>query len=177
MTALVVEASVAGCASPGGRPVIVVPRARRRGAWRPVEADAAVAALDRAGEDAIVLARPAGADPGAAPVVAVARLLGHPVVRLPAGDSAAAWVVATATHPQFLGDALIRRLDVLVGVPAAVAGLPMRPSGHGPEVPALRPAVLARWAGCAWRPCAACPGGGLAGASCGRCGAGIGAPA
>ena len=48
-----------------------------------------------------------------------------------------------------------------------------RPEGAGAvRVPALRPAVLARWAGCVWRPCDRCAGGGLPGAPCGRCGAG-----
>jgi hypothetical protein len=171
MSALVIEASVAMSAAPGGRSVAVVSRRRRRGRWLPVEADAVVAAIDRGGSGAIVLARPPHADPGAAALVAVARLLGVPAVRLPADRAAADWVVATASHPDFAGDPLVPRLEVLVGAAAGPHALPRRPVDQGPAMPALRPGVLARWAGCAWAPCARCGGGGLAGADCGRCGA------
>jgi hypothetical protein len=170
MMPVVVERSLAPAASAQGRPIVIVPRARRRGRWSAIEADAAVDAIDRAGPEAIVLARPAAADTGAARLMEVARLLAVPVVRLPAEEAAAAWVIATATHRQFEGEALVRRLQVLVGVAAGRARLPSRPVDAGPAMPALRPGVLARWAGCVWRPCALCPGGGLTGAACGRCG-------
>lgn len=178
MSALVIEASVAASAAPRGRPAVVVPRRRCRGRWQPVEADAVVAAIERGGAGAIVLARPPYVDPGAAALVAVARLLGVPAVRLPVDRVATGWVVAMASHPDFAGDPLVPRLEVLVGVAAGAAALPRRPVDRGSAMPALRPRVLARWAGCAWVPCARCGGGGLAGADCGRCGAaGLGATA
>jgi len=170
MRALVVEAGLAVVVAGPGRSVVTVPRRRRRGGWCAVEGDAVVAAIDSAGADAVVLARAPGDDPGATCLPALARLLGVPAVRLPADTLLAGWVLAVAAHPQF-GDAdLVRRLEVLVGAATAV-GLPRRSVGDGPRVPALRPRVLARWAGCVWRPCARCAGGGLMGAACGRCGA------
>ncbi len=169
MRPIVVEAALAQHTAAGARPVVVVTRGRRRGTWREVTADAVVAAIDAAGADAVVLARSPGDDPGGARLPALARLMGLPVVRLPTDPGLAGWSLALATHPELCDDDLVRRLEVLVGA-AASADLPRRHAGDGPRVPALRPGVLSRWAGCAWRPCARCGGGGLAGAACGRCG-------
>ena len=98
---------------------------------------------------------------------ALAAVMGREVVRLPGDDDAAAWVVAVAGALAGEGADAARRLQVLVGATAAPA-LPRRPVGaRAARVPALRPGVLARWAGCAWRPCGRCAGGGLPGAPAG----------
>ncbi len=180
MTALVVEEGLA--AALGGPPLdgmVVVPRRRaRRGAgWADLDPDQVVEALERAGPDAVVLARPAADDPGARALSALAGVMGREVVRLPGEADAAAWVVAMAGRLAPLAAGPARRLQVLAGAASAPV-LPRRPVGAGSvRMPALRPGVLARWAGCAWRPCGRCAGGGLPGGPCGRCGAGLAAPA
>jgi hypothetical protein len=174
VTAVVVEQGVADAVrrGPDDDRLVVVPRASRRGRGRaPLDPDAVVDALERAGPSALVLARSPAADPGAGVLPALAAVMGREVVRLPDALEAAAWVVAVAGRLA-PGPGLARRLQVLVGA-AACPVLPRRPVGEGAEVPAVRPRVLARWAGCVWRPCARCAGGGLPGASCGRCGAGL----
>jgi hypothetical protein len=171
MRPLVVDAALRVATAAQGRPVVVVERRRRRGRWVPVTADAAVEAIDRAGPDVVVMVRPAGIDPGGAVVAPVARLAGLPVVLLPADEAPAAWALATASHADFGDDDLVRRLEALVGAATVASTLPRRPAGRGADMPALRPRVIARWAGCAWSPCGRCGGGGLRGAPCGRCGA------
>jgi hypothetical protein len=174
VTGVVVEEGLAAAAG-AVRATTVVPRApRRRGSGRAaLEPDTVIDALDRAGTAAVVLARSPAADPGAAVLPALAAVMGHEVVRLPDDADAAAWVVALAGALAPGGEDLPRRLQVLVGA-AASPVLPRRPVGAGPvRMPAVRAGVLARWAGCAWRPCARCAGGGLPGAACGRCGAGL----
>ena len=175
MSILVAEEGVAGRVAVGGpQRLVVVGRHRRRGGgWDELPAGAVADALEAAGPGAVVLARGADADPGAIALAALARLLGHRVVRLPAHPAAAAWVVAVALHPDFTDDGSARRLEALAGAPgAAGARLPRRRVGDdGPEVPVLRPGALARWAGCAWRACPRCAGGGPTGGHCGRCGA------
>ncbi len=116
-------------------------------------------ALSELGGDAVVVARPATADPGASALAAIGGLMGAPVVRLPADEHAAGWVVAIAARPDV--PATARVLEVVVGLASC-----------GGAVPPIRPAVLARWAARAWRPCGWCGAGGLAGASCG-CGRSI----
>ena len=175
MSTLVAEEGVAGPVAPRHpQRLVVVRRGRRRGGgWDDLAAYAVADALEAAGPDAVVLARGAEADPGAIALPGLARLLGHRVVRLPAHAAAAAWVVAVALHPDFTDDASARRLEALAGAPGAGgARLPHRRVGDdGPEVPVLRPGALARWAGCAWRACPRCSGGGPPGGRCGRCGA------
>ena len=160
MTAIVVEQALAsaGAAEPS-EAVVVVSRARvRRRGWADLDPDDVVAALDGAGPRALVLARPVLADPGARALPALAAVMGREVVRLPGDDDAAAWVVAVAGALAGEGADAARRLQVLVGATAAPA-LPRRPVGAGTtRMPALRPGVLARWAGCAWRPCGRCAG-------------------
>jgi hypothetical protein len=176
---LVVEDGLAAAAGPRPDAVVVIRRPwRRRGGGRvELDPEAVVEALHRAGPDAVVLARPAAADPGARSLPALAAVMGREVVRLPEDVDAAAWVVAVAGGLVPLGAEAARRLQVLVGA-ATAAALPRRPVGAGTaRMPALRPRVLARWAGCAWRPCGRCAGGGLPGAPCGRCGAGLAAAA
>jgi hypothetical protein len=180
VTGVLVEEGIAAAAGGAGRALTVVPRApRRRGRGRAaLEPDAVVDALDRAGRGTIVLARSPAADPGAAVLPALAAVMGREVVRLPDDADAAAWVVALAGALAPGDGDLPRRLQVLVGA-AASPVLPRRPVGAGAvRMPAVRAGVLARWAGCVWRPCARCAGGGLPGAACGRCGAGLlaGAP-
>lgn len=180
MTALVVEEGLA--AGVGGPPldgVVVVPRGRaRRGAgWADLDPDDVVEALDRAGPGAVVLARPALADPGARALPALAGVMGREVVRLPGDGDAAAWVVAMAGRLAPLAVGPARLLQVLAGAASAPV-LPRRPIGAGAaRMPALRPGVLGRWARCAWRPCGRCAGGGLPGGPCGRCGGGLAAAA
>jgi hypothetical protein len=153
----------------------VVPRDRRRdGSWPPVAAEAVVAALESAGPEAIVLVRPPAADPGAAPLAALAELMEREVVRLPSEAEAAAWVVgiAVADHEEPVPP--LRALQALAGA-AGIAGRLGAVAGEGDlRLPGLRPAVLARWARCGWRACGRCRGGGLPGARCGRCGAPVG---
>ena len=167
MSALVVEERIATSAVTGSDgDLVVVPRARRRGRWMPLDADRVVATLSALRRDAIVMTRTAAADPGAVSLGALARIMGVDVVRLPDAEAEAAWAVAVAAHPDF-GGRDRRRLEVLVGAAA---------SGHAR--PSLRPGVLARWASRSWRPCARCAGGGLLGCPCGRCGVLVrGAPA
>ena len=155
-----VDERIARLAGDGARMVVAIGRPRRRRREAAIHADAVVAAIEAAGPDAVVLARPPDADPGGASVRPVAVLLGVPCVRLPPAAEAAAWVVAVAANAQFGDTALVRRLEALAGAAA-----------DGRTPPALRPGVLARWAGCAWRPCSRCGGGGVAGGPCGRCGA------
>lgn len=174
MSALVVEASVVvGIPTERLDRIHVVPRDRRRdGSWPPVAADAVVATLEAAGSGALVLVRPPAADPGAAALSALAEVMEREVIRLPASAGAAAWVVAVAVAGQEGSPPPLRALQALAGAAGAARRLGMA-SGEGDELrmPALRPAVLARWARCGWRPCARCRGGGLPGARCGRCGA------
>jgi hypothetical protein len=174
---LVAEEGLAPPAAPDAG-LIVVPRSRGRRGWGELDPDAVVDALDRAGPGAVVLARTPAADLGARALPALAEIMGREIVRLPADRDAAAWVVAVAGGRAEVGADPARPLQVLVGAAGAPV-LPRRPVGAGSaRVPALRPGVLVRWARCAWRPCARCAGGGLSGASCGRCGAGLvaGAP-
>lgn len=150
--------------------VLTVPRGRDRGRWAPLSADEVVDTLAAAGSGAVVLARPAAVDPDAAALPGLAQILGNEIVRLPADPGRAAWVVGMAAHldPDD-GPGVIRALQAVSGL-AEVEGRP----GGGPEeaavAPAVRPAVLLRWARRAWRPCADCGGGGYATAACGRCG-------
>lgn len=158
MRALVVEEPVAALASPGRRPVVPIPRGGRRAAT-PVRADDVVRAVERAGSGAVVLVRPLAADPALAVVAPLARMLGVPRVLLPADPAAAAWVITLAGTAEVGDGALVDRLEVLAGI-AACRG----------TLPALRPAVIARWAARAWRPCGRCGRGGVHGAPCGGCG-------
>lgn len=179
MTVVVEEGLAAAAGGPPADGLVVVPRPRvRRGRVRAdLDPDVVVEALDRGGPGAVVLARSASADPGARALPALASVMGREVVRLPDDGDAAAWVVAMAGGLASPGAGPARRLQVLAGAAAAPV-LPRRPVGAGAaRMPALRPGVLARWAGCVWRPCGRCAGGGLPGAPCGRCGAGLAAAA
>ena len=178
MTTLVAEESVARMvAGRGVDGLVVVPRVRRRRqrGWEGLEADRVVDSLVAAGPRAVVLARGPEADPGGGALPALGRVMGHRVVRLPGDPSEAAWTIAVAVHPGFAGEGLVRRLEALAGIASAGGALPRRAIGPGrAAVPALRPAVLGKWAACAWRACVRCPGGGAAGGRCGRCGAPMG---
>jgi hypothetical protein len=179
VTVVVEEGLAAAAGGPPADGLVVVPRPRvRRGRVRAdLDPDVVVEALDRGGPGAVVLARSASADPGARALPALASVMGREVVRLPDDGDAAAWVVAMAGGLASPGAGPARRLQVLAGAAAAPV-LPRRPVGAGAaRMPALRPGVLARWAGCVWRPCGRCAGGGLPGAPCGRCGAGLAAAA
>lgn len=161
MTIVVAEQSIAAAGARNASPrLVVVPRARRRGRWRPLDPDAVTAALSALAEDAVVAARPAAADRGAAALPPLAAIMGVPCVRLPADAAAATATVAIVARPGF--EASVRAVEVVAVL-----------AGEGTALPALRPAVLARWTGRVWRPCAACAGGGPAGVRCGRCGARI----
>jgi hypothetical protein len=177
VTRLVVEEGVLRRLGRAGPAVDVVRRrraGRRAGCWHPVDDEVALAAILSAGPEALVLARPRAADPGAGCLAPLARAVGTRVLRLPGHRDAAAWAVGVADA--WAADrpprVVVRSIAVLVGAAArgARAGLPVRPWGpEGVLVPALRPATLARWAAGAWRACAWCMGGGLAGAPCPRC--------
>ncbi|MCU0308562.1 MAG: hypothetical protein MUE51_12495 [Thermoleophilia bacterium] len=171
-------ARAAGLDPRGGVEVVPRPRARRRPGrrvrWRPLDPDAVLAALD-ADPGGLVLARSPAADPGAACLVGLARLLGHEVVLLPPGEAAAGWVAALGAE-WAAGRApaeVVRRAQAAAGVPGAPCAVARREWGEeGVLVPALRPEALGRWCALAWRRCGWCArGGSLAGAPCGRCGA------
>jgi hypothetical protein len=174
MSVLVVEESVVpAIPAEGVDRIHVIPRDRRRdGSWPPVAADAVVAAFDAAGPGAVVLVRPPAADPGSAALWGLAELMEREVVRLPPSARAAAWVVAVAIAGHEGSPPPLRALQALAGA-ADVAGRLRTACREDDELrmPALRPAVLVRWAQCGWRPCGRCRGGGLPGAQCGRCGA------
>lgn len=164
----------------GGEHVVPVPRAerrrrpRRRARWADLDPEATLEALGAASPTAIVLARPADADPGAACLAPLARLVGLDVLTLPAAADVAGWTLAVAATWAATGEPnLVRALAVAAALGESEAALPRRPWGaSGVAVPAVRPAVLARWAARAWRPCRWCRGGGgLLGVVCGRCGA------
>lgn len=143
-----------------------IERPRHRGRWADLDPDTTAAAVAEAGSGTLVLARPPAADRGAASIWVLARAMGVEVLRLPHADGPAAWVVGCASRV-WSGPAdretALRALQVLSG--AVSAGR----CGPGASSPA-GPRALTCWAGRAWRRCAHCPGGGLPGASCGRCG-------
>lgn len=146
---------------------------RRQAAWGPVSHDEALALLAELPTATIILSRGPDADPGAACLASVARLLGRVVLRLPEPVDAARWVVALAVE---WCAAELADLDRALAVASGVA------SGHGAfrrrgwpagslEVPHVHPRVLGRWASRAFAPCGWCrSGGGLAGARCATCG-------
>lgn len=173
MSRLVVEAGLlsrlADAPPPG---LVAVARARGRRGWRPIDGDDVVAALRAAGAGAVVAVRAADADPGAALLRRLAAAAGHELVTLPDDPDAAAWAVAVAARGGGREGSVARRLQALAGLAAAPPPtIPRRDRGTAGLLPALRPAVLVRWAECAWRPCPRCGGGGLPGAPCGRCAA------
>jgi len=174
--AIVLEAGVARAAGvEGSIAVRAVLRHARRGRLRPLGPEASLEALEDA-PGALVLARPWAADPGAGCLAVLARIVGRAVLALPASLEGACW---TAVHAAAWAAAEASHLERAVAVACALPewsyapALPLRPWGDGRlEVPAVRPAALARWAVRAWRPCAWClGGGGLPGAPCARCGA------
>lgn len=161
VSAIVVEEAIAGrTPHDGSGALVVIPRARRRGSWRPLDPDLIVGVLEETRGDGVVAARPADADPGAASLPALGTIMGLPVVRLPADEAAAAATIALVARPGFGGADPGRGLAVLAVLAA-----------EGIAVPSVRPAVLARWAARAWRPCDRCAAGGPAGVRCGACGA------
>jgi hypothetical protein len=168
VTVIVVEEGIAARApAPGDGALVLVPRRRRRRSWQALDADDVVPILAGLGRGALLAARPAAADPGAASLPTLAGIMGLAVARLPADDAAAAATVAVASGPGFAPSDLRRAVEVLAVFAA-----------DGEVAAALRPAVLARWAVRAWRPCEACPRGGPAGRRCGSCGGPVaGAPA
>jgi hypothetical protein len=175
-----VEMSLALAVENGER-LVVIPREvapwrpwRRRGGWRAVAADAAVAVLAAAPDAVLVLARPPDADPGASCVAPVARLLGRQVMWLPPGPDAAVWVVAAAAEwAASRLPALPRAIAVACGHPALRRLAPGQDLGTREEAaPALPLRLLGRLASRRWRPCARCrPGGGIPGGPCVCCGA------
>lgn len=168
--ALVLAAGVAA-----GAAVRAVPRAsggRRRPAR--LDPDAVIDVLADAGPGAVVLARPAWADPPMSSLAALGVVLGCDVVWLPEDDAPAAWALAliaswAAESPPV---ELVRRAQVAVGLALmAPASLPRRPWGvDDVPVPAVAPDALGRWCDCAWTACEWCDQGGAAGAPCPSCG-------
>lgn len=177
LPALVLDGALAADAGLEGSPaVIAVPRGpgggRRRGGPGPLDAASVLDALEAAPQ-ALVLARPAAADPGAAALGSLARMLGRDVVILPGDGRRAAWVSALATA--WAGGSpvadLARRVQAAAGAAGWECGVRTTDwRGTGLAVPALRPEAIGRWLARAWRRCAWCAGGGLPGRGCGRCG-------
>ncbi len=147
-------------------------RDRRARSLRPLYPDRVLELLCELPRPALVLARPDASDPDAACLAALARLAGHQVVRLPARLDEAVWSVGAGFAVEDLSDRDRNRvLDVVCCGPDAAPAMPRQAWGPGGlTVPAVRPATLARWACCAWRPCGWCDAGGLSGHRCRRCG-------
>jgi hypothetical protein len=186
--AIIVEAGLALRARVASAPaVIVAPRRRRRRrrwpareGWRPLDPAETMEVLRSAPRGALVLARAASADPGAAWLASLPTLAGLASLSLPEPLDAAVWTVALAAHWASEGaDDLLRPLAVVCGLWERQAALPRREWGAADlPAPALRPGALARWASRAWRPCTWCRrGGGLASARCVLCGACVAEPA
>lgn len=139
-----------------------------------VDAEAVVDVLDAAGSGALVLARPPWADPAAAPLAAIAIVLGRDLLWLPPGIPAAGWAAAliAAWSRDSDPDDLLRRAQVAVGLASmSPENLPLRPWGEDELlVPAVGTDALARWCDCAWRPCRWCDAGGAGRAPCPSCG-------
>ncbi|MFP5452171.1 MAG: hypothetical protein ACLGG9_10560 [Thermoleophilia bacterium] len=167
MPGVVAEASLVARLADRDLPGLrAIERPRRRGRWAALDPDATAVAVADAGPGALVLARPPAADRGAAAVWVLARAMGREVLRLPHADGPAAWVVGCASRVwPGTGDRemALRALQVLSGTVSAGRCGPGAGSPAGPR-------ALTAWAGRAWRGCADCPGGGLPGAPCGRCG-------
>ena len=134
MSVIVVEESVVSAITPGGLDRIhVVPRDRRRdGSWPALAADAVVAVLEAAGSEALVLARPPAADPGAAALSALAGMMEREVVRLPASARAAAWVVGVAMAGDEGSPPPLRALQALAGAADRLEHGP-RPGRRAPD--------------------------------------------
>jgi hypothetical protein len=148
-------------------------RGRRAGRWRPLDPERVFETLCTLPRTGLVLVRPAAADPGAMLLAAAGAVLGLDVITLPGDLDEAIWCVGVALalgidEPETFG----RVLDVVCCGPVGAPAFPRQLWGPaGISVPALRPATLARWASCAWRPCSWCQAGGLPGHRCRRCGA------
>jgi hypothetical protein len=179
MSAVVMEQALAASLADTRDTVRVVPRRlasrrpwRPRAAWVSVSQDVAVATLAEAPAEALVLVRSPEADPGAACVAAVARLLGRKTVLLPEPVDAALWVAGLAAEWCDAGlSELARAVAVACGVGAGHGALRRCAWREGGvAVPDLHPRVLGRWASRAWAPCSWCrSGGGLPGAPCATC--------
>ncbi len=141
--------------------------------WAPLRPDAVLDALHAVPRPALVLARPATADPGAACLAPLAALLRHEVVTLPGGEQEAAWAAAIAGSLAGGGRAgVLPAVQVVCRGPQVAPGLPRCGRGAaGLSYPVVRPATLGRWARCAWRPCRWCHGGGAPAGPCPTCGA------
>jgi hypothetical protein len=176
---LVIEGGIASALAEPPPALRVLPRQRsrawrcRRTPWVPLRPDDVLEALDEIPRPAVVLARSAGVDPGAACLAPIGRLLGHDTLVLPDAPDEAAWVAGVACEIDVEDDAsYVRILHVVCCGPSIAASFPRRRWGPtGISVPALRPATLARWASCSWQACRWCVGGGLPGSPCRCCGA------
>jgi len=149
--------------------LVVVPRPRAgrwRAGWRPLAADAVLDALDRGGADAIVLAPAPSDDPGAVPLVALARRRRRAVVLLPAERPRALWTITLARRWARSADA-----GVLRRIQACAALTPVCDAGAWDARLGWR--ALGRLMGARWHACAWCAGGGGAAGRCAGCG-GIG---
>lgn len=169
---LVVDGEVADAACVDGHVgVHVVPAPGRR---RRLDAAAVIDALDAAGPDALVLARPPWREPALAPLAALSVVLGRDMLWLPADLAPAAWAVAliTAWAQSTPPADLARRAQVAVGLASMPPeSLPTRTWGPGDvPVPAMAGDSLARWCDCAWQECDWCDAGGLRGGACPACG-------
>lgn len=114
--------------------------------------------------------------PGDPDLARVGRALGADVLTLPADAAAAEWVAHVAgALAQVAAPALLRVMEVLAAGPGVAGELPTRAWGRDArlQVPALRPATLARWASRTWAPCHWCPRGGAPGHRCRRCASAI----
>jgi hypothetical protein len=177
---VIVDAGLGALSGGGSVRLRTIPRRRapwwRRGArWAPLDPADVIDALLEQAAPAVVLVRPFEADPGAACLGPLARLLGHRVVQLPRDPDEAAWSATVAGNLQGVSDEAFHRfLDVVSCGPAVGAPAPRRSWGDaGLAVPALRPETLARWAACAWRRCGWCRHGGPPGGRCATCGSPI----
>jgi hypothetical protein len=186
MTCVVIDRSLAAAVGEESPAVRVIHRDaaprrpwRTQGEWRSVSPDGALSALAGAPDDAVALVRLHEADPGAACIAQLARMMKRPVLTLPEPFDAAVWVVALAVDWCTSG---LERPDRAIAVACGVADghgtLPRTARHEGTEVPDLHPRVLGRWASRAFSPCGWCAaGGGLPGAPCATCGERVAVPA
>jgi hypothetical protein len=159
---IIVEPS---CAPLAGSGLTLLPRARGRRGWGPIDLEAAIGVVVGVPAPRLLLSPAPEADPGSAPVADVARASGAELVRVPADRRLHPLVVDLADRWAREGvDQLVLRLRTIASALA-------RPC-TAQILAGLGPRTLTAWSRRAACPCGWCrTGHGHAGSTCGRCGA------
>lgn len=163
-TTLIVDASLG---IPEGLGLVVLERdRRRRRGWEPIDLDSTLERLSGVTAPSVVLASHPVADPGAAAMIDLARVLGVPIVLLPDEHTARAFVVAAGRR--WLDEPPSRVATRLWTLSASLT------DGRGrDDMFGLGASGIARWARRAAVRCAWCAHGRhVQGAACPRCGSG-----